>query len=101
MSTRQNKLLKLLRSGVDEIGKATLLDQTERSSKRDHSPKVKNDIALSVLTNESGHSTSNWVATVMTTVKNETCGGWVPSRESDSSKSEQVKQCMDLEHFIH
>jgi hypothetical protein len=29
--------------------------------------------------------------------------GWVSSasRESDSSKSEQVKQCMDLEHFIH
>jgi hypothetical protein len=28
-------------------------------------------------------------------------GGWVPSRENDSSRSEQVKQCMDLEHFIH
>jgi hypothetical protein len=28
-------------------------------------------------------------------------GGWVPSRESDSSRSEQVKQCMDLAHFIH
>jgi hypothetical protein len=28
-------------------------------------------------------------------------GGWVPSRENDSSKSEQAKQCMDLEHFIH
>jgi hypothetical protein len=27
-------------------------------------------------------------------------GGWVPSRESDSSKSEQVRQCMDLKHFL-
>jgi hypothetical protein len=29
-----------------------------------------------------------------------TCG-WVPSGESDSSKSEQVKECMDLEHCLH
>jgi hypothetical protein len=28
-------------------------------------------------------------------------GGWDPSAESDGSKSEQVKQCMDLAHFIH
>jgi hypothetical protein len=28
-------------------------------------------------------------------------GGWDPSGESDNSKSEQVKQCMDLEHCLH
>jgi hypothetical protein len=28
-------------------------------------------------------------------------GGWVRSRESDSSRSEQVKQCMDLQHCPH
>jgi hypothetical protein len=28
-------------------------------------------------------------------------GGWDPSAESDNSKSEQVKHCMDLEHCMH
>jgi hypothetical protein len=28
-------------------------------------------------------------------------GGWDPSGESDGSKSEQVKQCMDLEQCLH
>jgi hypothetical protein len=27
--------------------------------------------------------------------------GWDPSVQSGGSKSEQVKHCMDLEHFIH
>jgi hypothetical protein len=35
------------------------------------------------------------------TVHHTEAGGWDPSRESDSSKSEQIKQCMDLEHYIH
>jgi hypothetical protein len=29
------------------------------------------------------------------------CSGWDPSAESDNSKSEQVKNCMDLEHCLH
>jgi hypothetical protein len=28
-------------------------------------------------------------------------GGWDPSGESDNSKSEQAKQCMDLQHCLH
>jgi hypothetical protein len=30
-----------------------------------------------------------------------TPGGWDPSAVSDDSKSEQVKQCMDLVHCLH
>jgi hypothetical protein len=28
-------------------------------------------------------------------------GGWDPSGESEESKPEQVRQCMDLEHCLH
>ena len=28
-------------------------------------------------------------------------GGWDPCAQSDGSKSEQVRQCMDLQHSLH
>jgi hypothetical protein len=28
-------------------------------------------------------------------------GGWDPSAQRDDSKSEQVRQCMDLRHCLH
>jgi hypothetical protein len=30
-----------------------------------------------------------------------TSGGWVPSVQSEESKSEQDKECMDLKHCMH
>jgi hypothetical protein len=29
------------------------------------------------------------------------CGRWDPSEENEENKSEQVRQCMDLEHCLH
>jgi hypothetical protein len=28
-------------------------------------------------------------------------GGWDPSEQNEENKSEQVRQCMDLEHCLH
>jgi hypothetical protein len=28
-------------------------------------------------------------------------GGWDPSAQSEGSKSEQARQCMDLQHCLH
>jgi hypothetical protein len=48
------------------------------------------------ITLQAGVPVHGWPLTLMTT-----CGGWDPSGESDNSKSEQVKQCMGLEHYLH